>query len=105
MILAAMSARASSVQSHGERLRPSESGRSQARRTTWIATSGGNPTPGTVARGVCEPGQALRQTVFAPLADHRPLDAYGAAHIGRDDGGRPLPAFQGRARLVRQTNA
>jgi hypothetical protein len=78
----AMSWRASSVQSHWERLRPSESGRSQARRTTWIATSGGKTTLGTAARGVGEPVQALRQKAFGPLADHRPLDSHGASHIG-----------------------
>jgi hypothetical protein len=110
-----MSGRASSSPSHGERLRPRVSGRSQARRPTCIATSGGKPALGAAARGVGEAIQALGEKPPGPLADDGPLDANRLGHGGvglasrqqqedlpptgqsGGDGGRPLPAFQGLA--------
>ena len=76
-----MSCRASSVQSHWERLRPTRSGRSQAKRTTWIATSGGKTALGPAARRVCQPRKTLGEKACGPRADHRPLDAHGAPHF------------------------
>ena len=123
MISAAMSCRARSVQSHGERLRPSGSGRSQARRTRWIATSGGKTALGPAARGVGEPCQALGENALGPLAHHRPLDAQRARHgrlgvpCGQEednlppacqpggDGGGTLPVLQGVTFLGGQENA
>jgi hypothetical protein len=72
-IPSAMSWRASSVQSHCERLRPSGAGRSQARRTTCIATSGGKRPLGAAARGVREAFQALGQKPPRPTE-------FGARH-------------------------
>jgi hypothetical protein len=104
---------ASAVHSPGDRRRPSASGRSQARRTTWIATSGGKIALGTAAEGVREAIQALRQTPLSPRADDGPLHTNRVRHIGvggprgqhQDDfppayqpcrhGGRSLPAFHG----------
>ena len=77
-----MSWRASSAQSHWERLRPSVSGRSQARRTTWIATSGGKNALGPAARGVRQALEALGQKAPRPLANDGPLDADGLRHVG-----------------------
>jgi hypothetical protein len=110
-----MSGRASSAQSHGERLRPRGAGRSQARRTTCIAMSGGKTALGAAARGVGEAIQALGEQPPGPLAHDGPLDANRLGHVGvgmasrqqpedlpptcqsGGDGGRPLPAFQGLA--------
>src|SRR6266566_267650 len=78
---AAMSWRASSAQSHWERLRPSVSGRSQASRTTWIATSGGKHALGTTARGVRQAIEALGQKAPRPLANDGPLDADRLRHV------------------------
>src|ERR671915_226935 len=112
-IPSAISWSASSAQSHWERLRPSVSGRSQARRTTWIATSGGKTALGTTAGGVSEAVQALDEKPLGPLADDSPLHTSRPPHIGLgvpsgqqqddfppacppcSDGGRPLPPFQG----------
>src|SRR5262245_51326358 len=123
MISSAMSCRASSVQSHWVGLRPSGSGRSQARRTTWIAPSGGKTTLGPAARGVGEPCQALGEKALGPLAHHRPLDAQRARHgslgvpFGQEEENLPpscqpggnrggtLPVLQGVTFLGGQENA
>jgi hypothetical protein len=64
----AISCRASLWPSHGERLRPSRFGRSEARYTAWIATSWGKNALGTAARGVCKPIEVLGEKAFGPLA-------------------------------------
>ena len=78
----ATSCRASSAQSHWERLRSSRSGRSQARRTTWMATSGGKTALGTAARSVSEAIQPLGQKPSGPFAHDRALDTNGLGHMG-----------------------
>ena len=111
-IPAAMSWRASSRHSPWERLRPRRSGRSQARRTTSIATSGGKTARGAAARSVAEALQALGQKPLRPLADDDALDAAHLRHLAlrvsvsqQQDhaspahqpcrhGGRSLPAWQ-----------
>jgi hypothetical protein len=122
-IPSAMSSRASAVHSHWERLRPTRSGRSQARRTTWIATSGGKTALGPAARGVGEPRQALGEEALGPLSHHRPLDAHRARHVrlgvpcGQEEENRPpsrqpggdsggtLPVLQGGTCFGGQENA
>jgi hypothetical protein len=112
-IPSATSWRASSRQSHWERLRPRASGRSQASRTKWIATSGGKKTLGAAARGVHKPVEALGEKAFGPFAHDARLDTDHLGHIGlgvpssqqenkppppRQPGGkrgRVLPTFQG----------
>jgi hypothetical protein len=74
--------RPSSAPSHGERLRPSRAGRSQARRTTWMATSGGNIALGPAARSVREAIHPLGQQSSGPFAHDRALDANGLGHVG-----------------------
>lgn len=104
---------ASSVPSHWDKLRPSIFGRSQARRTTWIATSGRKTALGSAAGGVREAIQALGEKPLSPLPDHRPLHADRLSHrrLGMSggqqeehlpparqpsgEGGRLLPSFQG----------
>jgi hypothetical protein len=121
-IPSAMSWRASSRQSHWERLRPSVSGLSQARRTTWIATSGGKKAFGPAARGISEPCEALRKKAPGPLAHDAPLGTNHLPHVGlgepsrqqeddspppREPGGNrggTLPAFQGIAFWPGQDN-
>ena len=119
----AMSCRASSSPSHGERRRPRVSGRSQARRTPCIATAGGKTARGAAARGVGEAIPALGAKPPGPLADDGPLDANRLGRVGvglasrqpqadlpptcqsGGDGGRALPAFQGLALFRGQDHA
>ena len=113
IMAAAMSSRASAVPSPGERLRPGISGRSQAGRPTWIATSGGTKARGSATRGVSPALPAVGQRPAGPLTPDRPLDTNSLCHTGlrassghaehtrpmprqpRGAGGRPLPALQG----------
>jgi hypothetical protein len=81
-----MSGRASAVPSHWERRRPRTSGRSQANRTRWSATSGGKNALGASARGVSEPVEALGATALGPCAHKAPLDSNHLGHVG---GGGP----------------
>src|SRR5262252_5619949 len=111
----AMSWCASSAPSHWDRLRPRISGRSQARCTTWIATSGGKSALSTAAGGVSQAIQALGEKPLGPFAHHGPLGAHSLGHLGLRvprsqeendlpptgqpcrESGRPLPPFQGLA--------
>jgi len=88
------------------------SGRSQARRTTWIATCGGKNALGAAARGVRQAIHTLGAKALGPLTDHGPLHADGLRHGGLggpvrqeednlppsgqscSDDGRSLPPFQ-----------
>src|SRR5215211_2805296 len=121
-IPSAMSWCASSVPSHWERLRPSRSGRSQASRTTWIATSGGKTPFGPAARGINEPIEAVGEKALGPLPHHPPLNSDPLCHLGwriplgRQEnhappacqpcghGGCPLPALQGLPLLRGEDN-
>src|SRR5512132_1677798 len=78
----AISCRASSAQSHWERLRPNRSGRSQAKRTTWMATAGGKTALGTAARSVSQAIQPLGQKPSGPFTYDGPLDANSLSHVG-----------------------
>src|SRR5512132_520414 len=78
----AISCRASSAQAHGERLRPNSSGRSQAKRTTWMATAGGKTALGAAARSVSEAIQPLGQKPSGPFTHDRTLDANRLGHVG-----------------------
>src|SRR5262249_20058580 len=104
------------------RLRPSRSGRSQARRTTWLATAGATTALGTTARGVRQTLHTPGEKAFGPLTAHGPLHADGRRHGGwggplrqQADNrppsgqscsakGRPLPPFQRRTLFGGQDN-
>lgn len=119
----AMRGRASSAPSHWERRRPTRSGRSQAKRTREIATSGGKTALGPTARGVCKTVQTLGEKPLGPVADHGPLHTHGPRHRGlrgpccqqKDhlppadhaggQGGGPLPPLQRLSLFGRQDKA
>jgi hypothetical protein len=82
MMASAMSCRASCAQSYWERLRPRMSGRSQARRTTWMATSGGKNALGPSARGVIQLLKPLGEKPHSLLAHDTPLDVGHLRHMG-----------------------
>lgn len=56
------------------------SGRSQARRPTWIATSGGKTPFGPTAMGVREAIHTLGEKTFGPVVDHGALHADRLRH-------------------------
>jgi hypothetical protein len=78
-------ARASSVQSHWERLRPQSSGRSQASLTRCTATSGGKARGAPQASFLSLPSEALLAVTFAPLRDHARRHLDTAGHIGQGE--------------------
>ena len=79
-LASALSCRASAWPSPWERRRPRISGRSPARRTTSMATSGGQHAPGAAARSGSPPHEALGQKPPRPLADAAALDADQLRH-------------------------